>query len=76
MLLQLVAERIKADLQLRVRTRWRLRQGRENTRTQSNDHMFLDDLCKVLELNKRRAQHQIIDHCGDWGSEKAHDLSW
>src|SRR4030066_1984162 len=60
----LVAERVKADLLVKGTDQDGVydKDPRKHKDAIKLDHMFLDDLCKVLELSKHEAgMHQIID---------------
>jgi len=60
----LVAERVKADLLVKGTDQDGVydKDPRKHKDALKLDHLFLDDLCKVLELDKHEAgMHQIID---------------
>lgn len=60
----LVAEHVKADLLVKGTDQDGVydKDPRKHKDALKLDHLFLDDLCKVLELNKHEAgMHQIID---------------
>ncbi len=60
----LVAERVKADMIVKGTDQDGVfdRDPRKHKDAIKLDHLFLDDLCKVLELNKHEAGlHQVID---------------
>ncbi len=60
----LVAERVHADLLVKGTDQDGVydKDPRKHKDAMKLDHMFLDDLCKILELNKHEAgMHQIID---------------
>jgi uridylate kinase len=60
----LVAERVDADLLVKGTDQDGVfdKDPRKHKDAMKLDHMFLDDLCKVLELNRHEAgMHQVID---------------
>jgi uridylate kinase len=60
----LVAERVKADLLVKGTDQDGVydKDPRKHVNAIKLDHLFLDDLCKVLELSKHEAgMHQIVD---------------
>jgi uridylate kinase len=60
----LVAERVKADLLVKGTDQDGVfdKDPRKHKDALKLDHLFLDDLCKILELNKHEAgMHQVID---------------
>ena len=60
----LVAERVKADLLVKGTDQNGVydKDPRKHKDAMKLDHLFLDDLCKILELDKHEAgMHQIID---------------
>jgi uridylate kinase len=60
----LVAERVKADLLVKGTDQDGVydKDPRKHVDAIKLDHLFLDDLCKVLELSKHEAgMHQVID---------------
>jgi len=60
----LVAERVNADLLVKGTDQDGVydKDPRKHKDAMKLDHLFLDDLCKILELNKHEAgMHQIID---------------
>jgi uridylate kinase len=60
----LVAERVKADLLVKGTDQDGVydKDPRKHKDAMKLDHLFLDDLCKILELDKHEAgMHQIID---------------
>lgn len=60
----LVAERVNADLLVKGTDQDGVydKDPRKHKDAIKLDHLFLDDLCKILELNKHQAgMHQIID---------------
>jgi len=60
----LVAERIRADLLVKGTDQDGVydKDPRKHKDAMKLDHLFLDDLCKILELDKHEAgMHQIID---------------
>lgn len=60
----LVAERVKADLLIKGTDQDGIydKDPRKHADAMKLDHLFLDDLCKILELSEHQAgMHQIID---------------
>ncbi|HEX9261625.1 MAG TPA: UMP kinase [Candidatus Bathyarchaeia archaeon] len=60
----LVAERVKADLLVKGTDQDGVydKDPRKHKDAIKLDHLFLDDLCRILELSKHRAgMHQVID---------------